>query len=72
MKNKEISDYYDKELIENYQLANRRNSKRAGKAMGKISFLRGQIYHLDLTASEKSSLYIDLTYVYNKLNEIEL
>ena len=39
MNNKETTDYYDKELIENYQLANRRNSKRAGKGMGKISVM---------------------------------
>jgi|TARA_R110001606_G_scaffold136858_1_gene274585 hypothetical protein len=62
----------NKELIKHYQSANTRNSKRAGRAMGKICFLKEQVYGLDLTDSEKSSLYIDLTYVYNKLNEIEL
>jgi len=72
MNNKETTDYYDKELIENYQLANRRNSKRAGKGMGKISVMMLDIKNLDLTESQKQNLYIDLSYVYNKLNEIEL
>tara|TARA_B110000305_G_scaffold175433_1_gene194053 strand:+ start:974 stop:1204 length:231 start_codon:yes stop_codon:yes gene_type:complete len=63
---------YDEKLIQNYQLANRRNSKRAGKAMGKIAVLIEEVYSLDLTVSEKQTLYIDLSYVYNKLNEIEL